>query len=302
MSKHYLCINDFELDEFDVLGSEFHFNSAEVFKQDKYLVDLANMSDKEIKSLQKSLDLPMDDSTPQEYLDKAHNILVQALELSIANIIGLNLINTISQSPELAIPDAKKILCDSIEIACMFSKSYCNALTVITDPDTSVEKKAMTAAAIHMIRCDFRYLPVVAISKKTGEPTCCNCYAVSSTWDAIQLLFVLAFKSKNIISKCKVCGQYFIPTSKREEIYCPNCRNVSYDTKIKDDEIRSAYRTIYKTQNARKRRNSHIPTIEERFDNWGSFAKEKLNSCVRGDITVEEMKQMLSTDEWIRMK
>ena len=104
-----------------------------------------------------------------------------------------------------------------------------------------------------------------------------------------------------MIQRCKMCGEFFFPISKSDEVYCSKCRNVSYDLKIKDNEILKTYRTIYKTQNARKQRNAHIANISNRFDKWKTLAKEKLQQCTDGEISLEEMKDQISSDDWIRV-
>ena len=92
---------------------------------------------------------------------------------------------------------------------------------------------------------------------------------------------------------------YFVPVSKKDEIYCSNCRAVSYDKKIRGDEILSSYRKIYKTQSARKARNAHRPQIDEKFDSWKRLAISKRNDCKAGFITLAEMEAAISTQEWL---
>ena len=50
---------------------------------------------------------------------------------------------------------------------------------------------------------------------------------------------------------CKFCGDYFVPSSRSDEIYCENCRGIGYDVKvIRTGEVKSAncrreYKRLY---------------------------------------------------------
>ena len=83
------------------------------------------------------------------------------------------------------------------------------------------------------------------------------------------------------INICKNRGKYFIPKNKSNEKYCDNifenaktCKELSYQLKLSNDEVEKVCRNSYKTQNAKKQRNSHIKTIDKKFKNWSIKAKE----------------------------
>lgn len=108
------------------------------------------------------------------------------------------------------------------------------------------------------------------------------------------------------INWCKNCGKVFIPLVRSDEIYCNNifkknktCKQLGYENKVNADSILKIYRTIYKTQNARKQRNKHISQINERFYKWAVYAKSILEKCQQEDIDIDEMKRLLSNDGWI---
>ena len=107
-------------------------------------------------------------------------------------------------------------------------------------------------------------------------------------------------------TRCQNCGKLFFPHARSDEIYCNHifrngktCKELGYEMKIEADQIMKEYRRIYKMQNARKQRNSHRPQIAEYFDNWKLKAKEQLSACKRGDITIEEMINRISGEEWM---
>lgn len=86
------------------------------------------------------------------------------------------------------------------------------------------------------------------------------------------------------IKQCQNCNKYFIPVSRSDEIYCNNifkntktCKKLGYEIKLGNDIFKSAYRTAYKTQNARVARNKHIPDYKEiHLEPWVLAAKQKM--------------------------
>ena len=107
-------------------------------------------------------------------------------------------------------------------------------------------------------------------------------------------------RERTPVKKCSICGKFFIPQSRSDEIYCDSCRAISYEQKIQSDAILSAYRKIYKTQNARKHRNQQIRNISERFDRWAQYAKLRVEECKQGHISVEQMVDDISSEDWMR--
>lgn len=106
------------------------------------------------------------------------------------------------------------------------------------------------------------------------------------------------------INKCDNCGKYFIPKNKSNEKYCDDifrngktCKEISYKVKLEKDEIESLYRKSYKTQNAKKQRNSHIRNINDKFRKWVMDAKEQKDLCKKNKITIEEFKIWIKNNE-----
>lgn len=105
------------------------------------------------------------------------------------------------------------------------------------------------------------------------------------------------------VNVCQNCGKLFIPKHKVSEIYCDNvyknnktCGQVGYENKLNRDEILKAYRTAYKTQNAKKHRNHHISDIEKRFKKWHMEAKNKLADTQEGKMTLDDFNKWLKVD------
>lgn len=310
MAKYYLTISDgFDSDDYEMLGVESKYDDSSVVKQSEYLVYFANLNEDEKKSLLQCFEISNSQFTLREYVDNVHEKLSQKCGRYIADILTLNIENRMIETndsketeiPQINLSAAKKYLCEDLEEVGRFASLYCMTLSAIGQKDVSFYLTATRISnIIGLLPNEIHYRPIVAVSESTGKLVCSNGYAVSSVTDALHLFFILAIKQDTIVTECKNCGKYFIPVSKRDEIYCQNCRKISYDTKIKDDTVRKTYRTIYKTQNARKQRNSHIRNIEQRFDNWKQFAKTKLSACIKGEITLEEMEDMISSDDWLR--
>lgn len=117
-------------------------------------------------------------------------------------------------------------------------------------------------------------------------------------------LFVISklLYSGILIKKCDNCQDFFVPVDPRE-VYCdkvhPNgrtCKQMGYENKINSDEIMKEYRRVYKTKNAYKNRNKNIPYIENNFKQWKYAAKNNMELCKSGEITLEEFKEWLNTN------
>ena len=126
--------------------------------------------------------------------------------------------------------------------------------------------------------------------------------------DVVKYDMINLFKKNIKINICENCGQYFVPIKRNDEKYCnfnylngKSCRDVGYENKVNANEILKTYRTIYKTQNARKQRNKdNIIDIENKFRKWTVYAKEQLNLCQNGKIDLEQMKANISKNDWLK--
>ncbi len=119
--------------------------------------------------------------------------------------------------------------------------------------------------------------------------------------DLMSYCLYQVFKINITINKCANCGKYFIPSSRADEIYCDNifkgnrtCKQIGYEQKVKSDEFMRAYRTAYKTMNAKKNRNiKNNPHAEKDFAKWTYAAKDKLDAAQNGKISLAEFKEWL---------
>ena len=97
-----------------------------------------------------------------------------------------------------------------------------------------------------------------------------------------------------------LCDKLFISVNKSNEKYCTykfkgekTCRDLSYTIHLQKNELSNILRKKYRTENAKKNRNKHIPNIEEKFKDWYKKAKEQKELCEKEEITIEEFKKWL---------
>lgn len=117
-------------------------------------------------------------------------------------------------------------------------------------------------------------------------------YSINSIEDFIHVSLMQILQNNIKICKCENCNKLFISINKSNEKYCTyefknnkTCRDLSYSIHLQNDELANILRKNYRTENARKNRNSHIPNIQTKFDNWYSKAKEKKKLCEKGIIS-----------------
>ncbi len=127
------------------------------------------------------------------------------------------------------------------------------------------------------------------------KETVCS-YEINSIFDFISVNIKFLQDHKIRIKKCKNCGKYFFPHNK--QVFCDNpspqnnfytCRNLPNDIKKINDTIYYIYRSNYKTQCSKKNRNRQNDSkIYDKFDKWNLSAKEKMEECKSGKITIDE--------------
>ena len=306
MSTHYLGVTDgFETEDYDlyaIFGDDRDTLPVENLSQ---LTIFANMEDHKIAELKSNCNVAQNSQNIDEYIQSVTQSITTNFGDSVANIITLKLINDPLFSNKENEPQqsfcfeaALKILHDSVDEATYAARTYCYILSRISESDLE-DQHRQAHIMVSAMPLNIRYVPLAAIAKKTQRVTFCNAYFVSKAWDFFALMGVFTLREDKPIRKCKNCGKYFIPVSKRDEIYCLNCRDVSYDKKIREDDILSSYRKIYKTQSARKTRNAHRPQINEKFEHWKRMAISMRNDCKAGLITLAEMEEAISSQDWL---
>ena len=297
-----LVITDgFDLDEYEVYnGVETDNNGRSQVSNLSLLTFFANLEDEQIAALQKCCNITPNVKNVSQYIEKVSQEITNQFDESVANIISLSLINkanTLDKKDSLAIVHAQQILFNSIHTAVLSAKFCCEAISQMAD--ASIEVQIKTAYVLLSSHPNIQFSPLVAVHQKNNHVTYCGAFCVFNELDFFTLMAVLTIKGNKSIKKCRNCDKYFIPISKRDEIYCANCRDVTYDKKIKENEILSSYRRIYKTQSARKQRNSHRPYINEKFERWKHMAILKRNECKNGLITLSEMEKAISSQDWL---
>ncbi len=120
-------------------------------------------------------------------------------------------------------------------------------------------------------------------------------YAINSIEDFITVSLMQILQNNIKICKCENCDKLFISTNKSNEKYCTyefkdhkTCRDLSYSIHLQKDNLANLLRKKYRTENAKKIRNKHIPNIQVKFDNWYSKAKEQKRMCEKGNITFDD--------------
>ena len=144
-----------------------------------------------------------------------------------------------------------------------------------------------------------------------GELTRCNFdviqeYTIHSIKDFISVSLIQILQNNIKLCQCNNCGKLFISTNKSNEKYCTyefkknkTCRDLSYSIHLQKDELSNILRKRYRTENAKKNRNKHIPKIEEKFQIWYKKAKEQKILCEEGKISIEDFnKWFYDNSKW----
>lgn len=153
---------------------------------------------------------------------------------------------------------------------------------------------------------ELKYTIIPNIDVKSNTYCFQEIFKITTLNDFMKYDILKIIERRMNINVCKNCGKYFIPRNKSNEKYCDNifengktCKELSYQLKLNNNEVERIYRNSYKTQNAKKQRNSHIKNIEDKFKNWSIMAKEQKDLCKNGSITIEEFKKWLEDNaDW----
>lgn len=120
-------------------------------------------------------------------------------------------------------------------------------------------------------------------------------YSITNIEDFISVSLIQILQSNVKICRCKNCDKLFIAVNKSNEKYCnykfkgeKTCRDLSYSLYLQKNELSNILRKKYRTENARKNRNQHIPNIEDKFQIWYTKAKAQKKLCEQEKITIDE--------------
>ena len=124
---------------------------------------------------------------------------------------------------------------------------------------------------------------------------CFNCHTIES---ACFITLLELIKNDTPIYVCKNCGKYFIPSSKKNTLYCDNiyehnktCQEIgamiTYNEKLKKDEVNALYRKTLSAKKMLANRNPDIPMYLEKYENWKEEAN-KFKQDIKSSLKTEE--------------
>ena len=130
---------------------------------------------------------------------------------------------------------------------------------------------------------------------------CFNCHVIEA---ACFISILELIKNNTPIYICKNCGNYFIPSSKKNTLYCNNiyehgktCQEIgamiTYNEKLKKDEINSLYRKTLSAKKMLANRNPDIPMYLEKYEQWKKDANQFKKDIKIGLKTEEEFKNWI---------
>lgn len=130
---------------------------------------------------------------------------------------------------------------------------------------------------------------------------CFNCHVIET---ACFISILELIKNNTPIYICKNCGKYFIPSSKKNTLYCNNvfehnrtCQEIgainTYNEKLKKDEVNSLYRKTLSAKKMLANRNPDIPMYLEKYEQWKKEANEFKKDIKQGKRAEEEFKKWI---------
>ena len=130
---------------------------------------------------------------------------------------------------------------------------------------------------------------------------CFNCHTIES---ACFITLLELIKNDTPIYTCKNCGKYFIPSSKKNTLYCDNiyehgktCQEIgamiTYNEKLKKDEINALYRKTLSAKKMLANRNPDIPMYLEKYEKWKEEANKFKDDIKQGLKTQEDFKNWI---------
>ena len=128
-----------------------------------------------------------------------------------------------------------------------------------------------------------------------------NCHTIET---ACLITLLELIKHDTPIYVCKNCGKYFIPSSKKNTLYCNNiyehgktCQEIgamiTYNDKLKKDEVTALYRKTLSAKKMLANRNPDIPMYLEKYEKWKEEANKFKQDIKNGLKTEEQFKQWI---------
>lgn len=128
-----------------------------------------------------------------------------------------------------------------------------------------------------------------------------NCHTIET---ACLITLLELIKHDTSIYVCKNCGKHFIPSSKKNTLYCNNiyehgktCQEIgamiTYNDKLKKDEVTALYRKTLSAKKMLANRNPDIPVYLEKYEKWKEEANKFKQDIKNGLKTEEQFKQWI---------
>jgi hypothetical protein len=283
-----------------------------IYSDGAIIIEFANIyrDENTYKAIYDSLSV-FENLSVETYLEKKHDELSAKYGDMFADVLMIDSIQSvIVQKRKISsIKTIAKELQKNLKDLCLMADTFCAlAIQAMEKRESGGDNYFLYAMAFQFsgslfFKVYYNVYPLYI----DGNLEICDMYSISGSEAALLFDLSNVARERVIIKRCNNCGKYFKPTSRSDEIYCNNiyrngktCKDIGYEIKISRDRALSEYRKIYKTQNARKQRNGHIPFVSKRFDVWKNKAKNILEQCQTGEITVEEMITKISSDDWLR--
>lgn len=316
----YIGTKTYVSEEFDgALGKAFGPGEALLFfanlVENIFTIDLDCVSEEEIAPRQylrpyheilSKIEKGSEIEDLDEYLRDLDFGLSKEYGQQISDIIMIDSVNKHYYKSFKSIGQIKYQIIETLENLIDLSNSYAG----LVYKATSEGHKHLYPLAFQMLGGIKEKISYGALmGRKSDEFVVIDCYSISSAVSVIDFELITMIKEKTVVKLCQNCNRFFVPHSRSDEIYCNHinetgrsCKEVGFENKMKKDEAFKAYRTIYKTQNARKQRNSHLPDIEVRFADWALYARKEMEKCRAEKISLEEMKSRIAKSDWLSRK
>lgn len=128
-----------------------------------------------------------------------------------------------------------------------------------------------------------------------------NVYTSERLTNILYVVLEQIAEAENLpIKKCQICGKYFIPTSRQDEIYCDfpdydgkSCREkgarLTYKKNLENVPALLEYRKSYQKKIMVVSRNKENKKLKQDFDKWKKQAQEKIRKFKKGELSEEEL-------------
>lgn len=112
---------------------------------------------------------------------------------------------------------------------------------------------------------------------------------------------IYALFNEQYIRKCKCCGRLFV-ARRLKECYCNElydgkhtCKDVGPSLTRNQDEITVVMDKARRLHLWRRSRSGKTESAQRKYEEWLEFAKTKEEACRKGEITVDELRNVIGT-------